>query len=59
MLVFERFMEILNSPYRNCQAIWNLANAINDAESLNKMVELLSRHPTAKNAFQERQCLEM
>ena len=54
MLVFERFMEILKTPYGNFQAIWNLVDAINDAESLKQIVELLSRYPTAKYAFDKR-----
>jgi ubiquinone biosynthesis protein Coq4 len=54
MLVFERFMEILQTPYGNFPAIWNLANAINDAESLKQIGELLSHHPTAKYAFHNR-----
>jgi len=54
MLVFERFMEILKTPYGNFPAMWNLANAINDAESLKQIVELLSQHPTAKDAFHKR-----
>lgn len=53
--VFERFIEILKSPYGDFQAIWNLANAINDTESLKQVVEMLSHHPTAKSAFQNRQ----
>lgn len=54
MLVFERFIEILKAPYGDFQAIWNLANAINDEEGFRRTVELLSVHPLAKNAIQNR-----
>lgn len=54
ILIFERFMEILKAPYGDFSAIGNLANAINDGQSLNQIVELLSRHSQAKYAFQHR-----
>ncbi|OKH36777.1 hypothetical protein NIES2101_36860 [Calothrix sp. HK-06] len=56
--VFDSFLEILKVPYGDFQAIWNLANAINDVESLKQTVEWLSQHPTAKYAFQNRLVLE-
>lgn len=54
MQVFERFMQILKAPYGDFQAIWNLANAINDEAGFRRTVELLSAHPLAKNAIQNR-----
>ena len=54
MQVFERFLEICKASYGDFQAIWNLANAINDVESLKQIVESLSQYPTAKYAFQNR-----
>jgi ubiquinone biosynthesis protein COQ4 len=44
----------LKAPYGDFQAIWNLANAINDPESLKRTIELLCLHPLAKYAFQNR-----
>ncbi|BAZ18926.1 hypothetical protein NIES4071_108110 (plasmid) [Calothrix sp. NIES-4071] len=58
MQVVERFLEILKVPYGDFQAIGNLADAINDVESVEQTVELLSQHPTAKYAFQNRLLLE-
>jgi len=52
--VFERFMQILNAPYGDFQAIWNLANAVSDGAGFRRTVELLSIHPLAKNAIQNR-----
>jgi ubiquinone biosynthesis protein COQ4 len=58
MQVYDRFLEILKAPYGDFQAIGNLANSINDIESIQETVELLSQHPTAKYAFQNRLFLE-
>jgi ubiquinone biosynthesis protein Coq4 len=54
MLVFERFMQIVKAPYGDFQAIWNLANAVNDEEGFRRTIEFLSLHPLAKSAIQNR-----
>lgn len=54
MLVFERFVQIVKAPYGDFQAIWNLANAVNDEAGLRRTVEFLCVHPSAKEAIQNR-----
>ena len=52
--VYERFMQLTKAPYADFQAIWNLANAINDEEGFRRSVEWLSLHPSANYAIQNR-----
>jgi len=54
MQVFERFLQILKAPYGDFQAIWNLANAVNDEAGFRRTIEWLSVHPSANNAIQNR-----
>jgi ubiquinone biosynthesis protein Coq4 len=52
--LLERFMEIVKAPYGDFAAIGNLSRATSDTESLQQIIESLSRHPQAKSAIQER-----
>ncbi|MEO1067556.1 MAG: Coq4 family protein [Cyanobacteria bacterium J06638_6] len=52
--VYERFAEILQAPYGDFQAIWNLANATNDAVGSKRTLDLLVSHPSARQAIQNR-----
>ena len=52
--ILEQFMAIVQAPYGDFQAIGRLVNATSDSESVQKMLEALSRYPWAKQAFQER-----
>ncbi len=58
-LVFKSFLQILRAPYGDFGSIWNLANVINDEDSLRETITLLSCHAPAKSAIQSRFLLGM
>ena len=56
-LAQESFFKMVNAPDGDFEAIAHLSNTLNDPDSLQMMVEILSRHPQGKQAFIERPLL--
>jgi ubiquinone biosynthesis protein COQ4 len=55
---FASFFNMVKAPDGDFEAIAQLANVLNDSDSLKIMVESLSRHPQGKEAFLSRPRLE-